>query len=335
MIKTLFICKERHSGYSKSYGLINSCSFVANYLNDIGVPSFVEVVIDNNSIDRLVTLHKPTHVFIEALWVVPEKFKILSKLHPNVKWIIRIHSKAPFLANEGIAFNWINEYLLLQEQGVNIEVSVNNKEFYKDLQIAVSNKISYTPNIYYPLEVPNRVYNVNEDIIKISSFGANRIQKNQLQQAIVAIMFAKEINKTLHFYMNESKVEKDAAIAKNIFNLFKDSGHVLHIVPWLPHQEFLKLIAEMDIAMQVSLTESFNIVSADSVACDIPTVGSQDIDWLSFIYKAIPTNTTSILFKLRLAYCYDKFNLQILNKISLKYYNYKAKKTWKNYLENA
>jgi hypothetical protein len=72
-----------------------------------GVDSTIIEVIDNNGIDREVTKYKPTHVIIEALWVIPSKFEILTKLHPNVKWIIRLHSEIPFLANEGIAMEWM------------------------------------------------------------------------------------------------------------------------------------------------------------------------------------------------------------------------------------
>ena len=36
-----------------------------------------EVVVDNNGIDKEITEYKPTHVFIEGLWVVPEKFDVL------------------------------------------------------------------------------------------------------------------------------------------------------------------------------------------------------------------------------------------------------------------
>jgi hypothetical protein len=71
---------------------------------------FVQVT-DNNDIDREVTEYKPTHVIIEALWVIPEKFHVLRKLHPSVTWIARVHSELPFLANEGVAIDWMCNYV--------------------------------------------------------------------------------------------------------------------------------------------------------------------------------------------------------------------------------
>ncbi|MCX8008208.1 MAG: glycosyltransferase family 1 protein, partial [Patescibacteria group bacterium] len=115
-MRVLFILKQRKV-YSETpanqltVGLKNSALFVSEMLNQIVHESKLVEVVDNNFIDREVHLYKPSVVVIEALWVVPEKFTILQKLHPNVKWIIRIHSNLPFLANEGIAIEWLKEYV--------------------------------------------------------------------------------------------------------------------------------------------------------------------------------------------------------------------------------
>ena len=80
--KVLFILKRRedynaveHSPQGLSTGLYNSASFMKNMLVNAGIDAELEVAIDNNDIDRLVTLHKPTHVIIEALWVVPANLR--------------------------------------------------------------------------------------------------------------------------------------------------------------------------------------------------------------------------------------------------------------------
>ena len=100
MSRVLFILKRRedfdavtHSHIGLSTGLYNSAKFMDDMLTSNSITSNLEVAIDNNCIDRLVTKHKPTHVIIEALWVVPTKFSVLCKLHPDVTWIIRIIAK--------------------------------------------------------------------------------------------------------------------------------------------------------------------------------------------------------------------------------------------------
>src|ERR1035437_6255076 len=100
--RILFVCKDRMSaygayGYGASYGLINSCRFVGEALNRYFPGEFefkVASVVDNNRIDAEVYKYKPTHVIIEALWVVPEKMNVLLPKYPNINWIVRIHSKA-------------------------------------------------------------------------------------------------------------------------------------------------------------------------------------------------------------------------------------------------
>ena len=150
--RILFIIKERnvYGSKTKAYGLYNSCQFVANKLKEYGVETKVVQVVDNNSIDREVSLFKPTHCFIEAIWVVPSKFEILSALHPTVNWHVRIHSMIPFLSSEGIAFEWINEYQSLRNKGINISLSCNNEDLYKSMQLLYGNSVSYTPNMYFP-----------------------------------------------------------------------------------------------------------------------------------------------------------------------------------------
>ena len=100
MKRILFILKYRESDYGSynndptvekktwaytqglSSGLLNSAKFVCDMLFDeLGYESKLVQVADNNDIDREVTQYKPTHVIIEAYWVVPEKFEILTNFN--------------------------------------------------------------------------------------------------------------------------------------------------------------------------------------------------------------------------------------------------------------
>jgi hypothetical protein len=137
MKKVLFILKRKND-YSTpstlspglSTGLYNSASFVNDVLIDLGVESKMVVVIDGNGIDREVHLYKPTHVIIEALWVTPTKFSELIRLHPKVTWIVRLHSELPFLANEGMALDWLGEYSVFR----NIVIAVNSTRMIDEMR---------------------------------------------------------------------------------------------------------------------------------------------------------------------------------------------------------
>ena len=150
--KILFILKIKQN-YSTtndysiglSTGLYNSAQFMNEMLINGGFDSQMVSVTDNNDIDREVSLHKPTHVIIEALWVVPSKFDVLCKLHPNVKWVIRLHSEIPFLANEGMAMDWLGEYAKYN----NVILSCNSPQTTKDIEFYLSTKLNTKKNIVF------------------------------------------------------------------------------------------------------------------------------------------------------------------------------------------
>lgn len=348
--KILFILKRRqdyntisHSHIGMSTGLYNSASFMNDMLNKNGIHSEIVVVIDNNDIDREVTKHKPTHVIIEALWVVPSKFSVLCELHPNIKWIIRLHSEIPFIANEGIALDWIGDYAAFS----NVFVAANSPRALRDVRlfiktkfewdnIDVFKKVIYLPN-YYPEGFKVKDFDFDKETIDIACFGAVRPLKNHLIQALAAIEFADSIGKKLRFHINSGRVEqKGDSVMKNLKELFThvaDSGHELINNEWAPREEFLELCGKMDIGMQVSFSETFNIVAADLISQGVPIVGSNEIPWLSCFYGAKPTHTKSIVNKLKLTYLIPDANIYLNQKLLNRYIN-KTEKIWVTYFNN-
>lgn len=335
--KLLFILKERgaYGGKVGSYGLINSCNFVVKKLREKGFIADVVQVTDNNDIDREVSKYNPTHVFIEALWVVPQKFEELSWLHPNVQWIIHLHSKVPFLATEGISIQWIGEYLKLRRKGVRISVAANNKDCMDQLNIPFDGVI-YLPNMYFSPTIPKVKKDKDDEYFDIGCFGALRPLKNTLEQAVLAIQFAESIGKKLRFHINHSEHEAEYTdpVFRNLcFLFYYTSKHQLVNHGWLAHNDFLKLICTMDIGMQVSYTESFNIVAADFIHCNIPIVVSDEISWVCPLYKADPSSPSEILQKLKSANNGRWLSTQSVNKMWLNNYNETSLKIWLSYLK--
>jgi len=348
-LKILFILKKRQdsNGVTPSHiglstGLFNSSTYVNDMLVAAGVDSQVEVVTDNNDIDRVVTKHKPTHVIIEALWVVPSKFDVLCKLHPKVMWIIRLHSNFPFLANEGIAFQWIGEYVTYPSLfiALNSPRALEQIRYYCQEKMSWTNeetkeRIIYLPN-YYPQDYITKSYHKHKEYINISCFGAVRPFKNHITQAMAAIEFADKIGKKLKFHINVGRIEqKGDSIIKNLEYLFDSlthCGHELIKHEWTPGEDFVKLSGKMDIAMQVSLSETFNIVGADSISQGVPLVGSSEIPWLSWLFTANPTNSKSIQRALMLTHLLPDINVK-LNQNKLTSYTNETEDIWLKYFD--
>lgn len=332
--KILFILKKRQSSHSDhntiSSGLLNSATFVSEMLNKNGIESQLVQVIDNNCIDREVTKYQPTHVIIEALWVVPSKFEVLTKLHPNVEWIIRLHSDISFISNEGIAIEWIYDYLKYP----NVKISANDLETNKNFEMLTGREFVYLPN-YYPVGFfnKNKRKEKNKKVINVGCFGAVRPLKNQLIQAVAAIDYADKYNKELRFHINVKRIEgKGEPVLKNIRELFKNNPkHELVEYEWLSHGDFIDVIQSMDLGMQVSFTETFNIVTADFVNNNIPVVVSKEISWVDSVFYANPSNVKDIVKKMRLAILLSK--IKFINKINLWLYSLKSEKTWTKYFD--
>lgn len=337
-LKVLFILKEREQSGGgpldstgtwssrTSTGLRNSVRYVAAMLRHIGIEAHYVTVVDNNSIDREVTLYNPTHVIIEALWVVPSKFAVLKSLHPTVKWNVRLHSEVPFLSQEGIAFEWIYGYL-----AAGVSVSANSLRMRGDLQTLTGKPIPYAPNFYplYPLEVNGTT--PTPGVINIGCFGAIRPLKNQLAQAVAAIDFANLfVGTSLHFHINGNRVEGGGSpILRNLEALFAaNPQHQLIQHEWLGVADFIALVQTMDLGMQVSFSETFNIVSADMVTANVPLVGSSEVTWLGANYQADPTNIGDMARKLTYAWQGRTTDVQRVNYTGLSAYDTASEVAW-------
>lgn len=285
--RILFVLKKRQD-YSEgktsvmNSGLFTSANMVVRMLLKSGTPSRLAQVVDNNDIDRVVTSYKPNIVIIEALWVVPEKFEVLKKLHPNVTWVVRLHSELPFIANEGIAFEWLNKLAKMEK----VSIAVNSKHMKRALERMYGISVHYLPN-YYELDRQRNVRGKNRsNELNIGCFGAIRPMKNHLTQAIAAIMYANEVGKKLRFHINSNRVEQNGNnVLKNIRSLFAGTDHKLIEHGWLNHDDFLDLVSRMDLGLQVSMSETYNIVTADFVGQYIPVVTCSEIPFVNPLNK--------------------------------------------------
>jgi glycosyltransferase involved in cell wall biosynthesis len=167
--------------------------------------------------------------------------------------------------------------------------------------------------------------------VDIGCFGAIRPLKNHLEQAVAAIRFADEVGKHLRFHINSERTEqKGDEVLKNLRSLFDGTVGKHHLIEhqWMSHAKFCKVMSRMDLHMQVSFSESFNIVTADAIYQDVPVVVSTDMDWVPSMFRAHATDTNEIVHKMHLA-CITP---TLFNQVALWLYNRKSLKTWKKYL---
>jgi hypothetical protein len=327
--RILFILKRRDSGpagewnYSADGSLLDSglsvsATQMTYVLEDMNVDVKLVQVIDNNCIDREVTQYRPTHVIIEAFWVVPDKFDVLRKLHPTVKWIIRNHSKSDFLSHEGGMVGWAIDYI-----SKGLILGCNSREATADFKRLAKSVgadpqcVQYLPNYYRANEPRASEFRVLvarflrflgfygrqpalKEFLEVGCFGAIRPLKNHLHQAMAAIEAAEALGMKLRFSINGTRIEgKAQPILTSLRQLFKRyPQHQLVELPWMNHATFIAFTATMDIVLQVSNSETFNIVAADAVSNHVPVLVSDEIPWLDHEFHADPNSVTDIAWKL-------------------------------------
>jgi hypothetical protein len=356
MSRILFVLKRRedfdpskHVEISQQCGLYNSIYYVHNMLLSQGFESQLSICIDNNCINGYIYKFKPTHVIVEALWVVPSKIQLLQSMYPHIKWIIRLHSAIPFLSIESSqSMKWIAEYCRID----NTFIGVNDPRLLNELSIYLSNiletlkddnppvkdmssRLVYLPN-YYPIENNQKFKGlISEDTINIACFGAIRPFKNNMTQALASIEFCRRKNKKLRFHINSGRNELNGGnVYENLTQLFANldsNQYSLVCHPWASRDEFLKICSNIDIGLQVSFTETFNIVSADILYNGVPIVGSTEIPWLNKRYTASSQDVEEIIDKLLLTY--DNLERNVIdNQKSLCGYVDDTINTWKENL---
>jgi hypothetical protein len=350
--RVLFICKQRNSSWSSDYyggsvglptkcsGLYNSVRFIVDALNAKKVVEAKIVdVVDNNSIDREVSTFRPELVIIEGFWVVPSKFAELKKLYPHVTWMVRSHSNTEFAAVEGMIFEWIRGYL---EQG--IKLAFNSEDAADDAynwalsfnpRLVGKNSVIYLPNIYsIPPEKKHITCLPSNGVLKIGCFGAIRPFKNHLVQALASIEVADSLEKKMEFHINGARLEMHGnPVLSNLRAVFKDHPrHKLISHNWYNHDDFLNVVATMDLGTQVSFSETFNIVTADFVSQHVPVVVSPEIKWVNQMFAADPNDVGSVVTTMKRALSLSKVGVHKLNRRFLNNYSDKSTAIWQRTL---
>lgn len=334
-MKVIFLSRAPSSDY-KTSGLTTSSRFIADFLESKGVKTKLVQVIDSDFIDREVHSFQPTHVVIDALWVPPYKFRELFRIkaYRSIQWIVRIHSKIPFLANEGIALEWISKYIEFKDHYNNFQISGNSLNFVNSISGYSRYTPVFLPNMYTtdfrPHQSRRWIWNQHIDI---GCFGAVRPFKNHLQQAMAAITFGEERAHKIRFHINTGQESEDGKeVLKNLRALFENEDHELVEHPWMEHSKFLDLIQTMDIGMQVSMSETYNIVAADFVNCAVPIAVSPEIEFLPGFRKVGPSDHLGMVAKLHEIWRWDSSYLRWLDRRYLESSNRYAQSRWLRYL---
>lgn len=237
------------------------------------VEGIQRVSVDNvDQVELALQRFKPKKVLIQALWMDAVSMNRLRDRYHATEFYYHIHSHIPFLVSESHAFLRLKE---INDLGIGLVV--NDQRTYSALS-GIVQKIEFLPNIYNAkfLDINSKE---EKDHVDVICAGSVRIMKNHVIQAIAAIHYADCLGKKLRFHVNMARSEGAMDPRPNLEVLFRMTKHELVPLEWMEHQDFIYFCAKMDLGLQVSMSESFNIVAADYVAAGIPMVVSEEIEW--------------------------------------------------------
>jgi hypothetical protein len=248
-------------------------------LNEHNFAAQVIGIVKYQDIDTMVQQYKPSHVIVSAPWVPVHYFRYVVEKHPKVNFVCVCHSNVGFLFADTHGIKNFRAYFDIQKNFKNFNVAGNSKKFQIWVKKAYNVNCLYLPNLYYLTNQFKKKEKQN-DILKIGSFGATRPLKNLMTAAGVTLEISSRLNKPIEFWISSGRTETGAyGVKQAVTALLENTMVTIKENFWQPWPEFRKTVGTMDLLLQLSYTESFNMVTADGIVEGVPSVVSEAIDW--------------------------------------------------------
>jgi glycosyltransferase involved in cell wall biosynthesis len=275
-----------------------------------------------------------THVVISAPWIHTWDLTCLIEHYPDIQFVVVCHSNVGFLMADPRWVQLLRQGIALSKTHKNLVMGGNSTKFVEWMRVAYEDNALLLPNLY-PLEGRRKRKRTHDcprwkldGLIKIGSFGGVRPYKNHITAAAAAVAIHKILRTPVEFHMSTGG---EGGICNSINELCADiPGFTLVKHPWAYWNDFVKVTGEMDLLMQVSFTESFNLVTADGVYMGVPTVVSSAINWAPSRWRADSDDAIDVARKgIELLFDgYDDSGVRAIER-----HNRKSAKRWIAYLE--
>ena len=275
----------------------------AEVLKEAGINVSVFPVRHNvdlvNAIDKYKEEHgEPlTHVIISAPWLSIHDLKALLTNFSYIHFVVLSHSNVGFLQADFEGVRLLRQYIRLRNEYPNLSVGGNSERFVEWLRETFHGDAVLLPNLY-PLHrkqmKPVPVVGDAQRTIKIGAFGAVRPQKNFMTAAAAAVSIQRHLRVPVEFHMSTGGEEDGNFTSLAIEQMLEESDVTLIRHPWRYWDDFIEVVGSMDLLIQVSYTESFNMITADGINAGVPSVVSPAISWAPFLWTADPDNAKEV-----------------------------------------
>ena len=304
-VRVALVCKDFSSNQVSHVGLRITADYTAKTLRQNGIwaeswgantSQDIATKIRNHNQISLARKDVPlSHVVISAPWVASKDISGLAQEFSEVNFVTVSHSSVGFLSADPNAIKILRETSDLQMTTHNVFVGGNCRKFTDWATSAWGVNVVCLPNLYCTSEnFTNRVRNWREgDTLRIGLFGANRPLKNHVSGAAGVADLAARLGTPIELFISSGRDEGGSTqaikeITSGIPNL------KVTYTGWLTWPDFRRLLRTLDLVFQVSHTESFNVVTADSISEGVPVVVGPAINWAPKDWVANPDEPCDI-----------------------------------------
>ncbi len=259
-------------------------------LNKHGLKTTVYSVASKDDINQILENDASiTHLVIAAPWMETNDLAELVFKWPHTVFAVNCHSNVAFLQADRNGIKKLREYIDVDQGSNNFTVAANCAACVRWIRKAYQTTCTYLPNMYYLdySAVPNRPV-WNGGTLRIGAFGATRPQKNLIMAAAAALNLHQELKSDTEIWINGGRTEGGgssiiSAMQEMIANV---PGIQLKILNWASWPQFRDVVRRMHLNIIPSITESFCLTAADSIAEGVPVVATEAIDWLPSYMQA-------------------------------------------------
>lgn len=238
-----------------------------------------------------------SHVVIAAPWLEAVDVEVMAAEFPEVVWAIECHSNVGFLGADPGAVRIMEGIVDLQLATHNVFAAGNSRKFVDWATGDWGAHVVWLPNLYSLAETfPERIRQPwdGRAPLKLGLFGAQRPLKNFVTAGAGATALQQRCRVPLELHISSGRPEGDSGGALREMTKRKRDIRVIY-TGWLQWPAFRRYLRGIDLVLQVSHTESFNVVAADSCAEGVPVVGSTAIDWLPHRWQANPDDPMDVV----------------------------------------
>ena len=261
----------------------------AKVLIENGIRTAVWPIINAEDLRRRLQASPAEQVIVSAPWIPSNELQALGNDFPDTQFSVNCHSNVGFLQADRNGVKLVREVMELEAGSANIHLAGNSRRFCEWTRFAFGAPCAYLPNLYYlnnePVPHPRPFCG---GTLKIGVFGATRPLKNMMSAAGAALEISRSLRSPLELWVSAGRTEGGGEVVLGAVKemLTGLPGVSLVLNGWQTWPQFRKTVGSMNLLLQPSYTESFNMVTADGVAEGVSSVVSSAIDWAPDDWKA-------------------------------------------------